>query len=372
MSIAIFVGATGTQAGGMETYETHLLRALAECDQSESYHIYCLRPEVKELIGVTQPNFRYTVLTPRNRAICVGFSLPLLLAFSDDRLLHPTYIPPLFSPKPYVYTVHSSVTWARPDFYPARIRWRLNALQEKGIREARVILCVSGHVRDFVAERFRVPAERLAVVYHGVSPQFRVRRPDEYRPVLRTRYGIDYPYLLFAGKLKENKNISRLLQAHAQFRQATRSPVRLVLAGRRLWSDGPLDRELDAAVASGAVTELGHIEVEDMPILYNGAQGLVFPSLWEGFGIPILEAFASGIPVLTSNNSSLPEVAGGHAILVDPESVEELADGIRRLVEDTPLREQMIRGGLERAKEFTWRRTAEQTKAAYGRALSNS
>src|SRR3954466_14910117 len=175
MSVAFLLGTIGTKAGGMETYETHFLRALAQVDEKREYHVICLGRQVKESLGIDRPNFHFTELPGGMRPVNFGFLVPGFLLLSRDELLHPTYIPPAFSPVPYVYTVHSSVTWAHPEFYPRSIRWRLNYLQEKGMREARVVLCVSEHVRDFVRDRFRIPEERLAVVYHGVSPSFRVR-----------------------------------------------------------------------------------------------------------------------------------------------------------------------------------------------------
>lgn len=368
--IALFLGTLGTKAGGMETYETHFIRALAAQDQAGSYHVYCLRKEAKEMLGIDQPNFKFTILPARVRAVDIGICMPLLMAFSKAALLHPTYIPPAFCPRPYVYTVHSSVTWVHPEFYPPWIRWRLNTLQEKGIRNGRVLLCVSEHVKNFMMDYFGIAEERLAVVYHGVSPAFKLRDRNEVKRKLEEGHGIDYPYFLYSGKLTENKNIVRLLKAFEQFRYETKSNMRLVLAGRRLWSEGELDRELDSAIARGNVVELGHLRHEELPYLYNGAEGLVFPSLWEGFGLPILEAYASGVPVLTSNHSSLPEVAAGHALLVDSNSVESIAAGMHQLASDSSRRKQMISGGLKRASEFTWERTARQTRAAYDQALA--
>lgn len=370
VSIALFLGTLGTRAGGMETYETHFLRALAAQDKTASYDVYCLRKEAEEMLGVHQPNFKFTILPAGMRAIDIGICMPMMLAFSRAKLLHPTYIPPAFCARPYVYTVHSSVTWVHPEFYPRWIRWRLNSLQEKGIREARVLLCVSEHVKNFIHEHFKIPEERLMVVYHGVSPDFKIRNIAEVRGSIKARHGIDYPYFLYAGKLTQNKNIAGLLKAFEVFRNETRSDIRLVLAGRRLWSEGELDAELDKAVASGTVVELGHLEHTDLPLLYNGAEGLVFPSLWEGFGLPILEAYASGIPVLTSNHSSLPEVAAGHSILVDCKNIESMAEGMKQLSTDSAQRRHMIAGGLERVREFTWERTARETRAAYQRALA--
>lgn len=369
MSVAFLIGTLGTRAGGIETYETHLLRSLAEIDTETDYHLFCLGRNAQERLAIRQPNFRFTELPFNCRPLNVGAVVPALLMRSGSRLLHPTYIPPAFCPIPFVYTIHSSVTWVHPEFYPRLIRWRLNFLQQKGISGAKLILCVSQHVRNFIEERFRVPPERLAVIYHGVSPSFHQRTPDSIRPAL-DRYGIDYPYLLFVGKLTENKNIERLLQAFRIFRQKTDPSIRLVLAGRRLWSNGEIDRQLNQALRDGEVIEIGHIVHEDLPPLYNGALGLVFPSLYEGFGLPILEAFASGIPVLTSNNSALTEIAHGHTILVDPLSIEDIAQGMVQLVTDSELRQRLVIGGLQRVRQFSWKRTATETLAAYRQALN--
>lgn len=369
MSTGIFIAALGTEAGGMETYEQSFLRALASIDQQNHYEIFCLSEKARQALGIKQTNFDYRVLFPQSRWISMSVTLPALLYASKIKLFHPTYVPPMFCPKPYVYTVHSSVTWTHPHFYPDKIRWRVNRLQEKGVREARMLLCVSQHVKDFIADRFNVPEERLAVVYHGVSPHFKPREEREYKEHLHERYGLSGRYFLFAGKLKENKNISGLIKAFMLFREQTKSDVKLVLAGRRLWSEGTLDQEINKACESGAVVELGHIDHEDMPLLYNSALALTFPSFWEGFGIPILEAQASGTPVMTSNNSSLPEASGGHALHIDPESIEEMADAMRQLAENTELRKTLRKNGIENAKKFTWEQAARQTLAAYNRVL---
>jgi alpha-1,3-rhamnosyl/mannosyltransferase len=372
MSVAIFLGAIASRAGGMETYEVQFLRALAQQDRERAYDVYCLRRQAAQMLGVDQPNFNIITLPINFRPLNVGLTMPALLAMSRARLVHPTYVPPFFCSQPYVYTIHSAVTWTHPEYYPKWIRWRLNSLQEKGIREARKLLCVSRYVRDFIASEFRVPEDRLEVVYHGVSSRFFPRPVEKVKPLLKDRYKIDYPYFLFVGKLTANKNIYRLLRAFQRFREQTRSDLRLVLAGRRLWSKGALDAHMDRAVASGAVIEIGHVDQEDMAPLYCGSRGLVFPSLHEGFGLPVLEAFACGIPVLTSNNSSFPEVTGGHAVLVNELSVDDIADGMRRLAEDEALRAKLICEGAAWVKSFTWENAARQIRSIYDQVLTPS
>ena len=370
MSVSIFAGTIGTQAGGMETYEITLLRELAQQDSSTRYRVYCLNQAAKDILDISQENFEFRLLYPSSRWISVGLTLPLMLNFDNNELFHPTYIPPATCPKPFVYTVHSSVTWAHPEFYPQKILWRLNKLQEKGLKQARLLLCVSKHVRDYLSEKFKIPDERLAVVYHGVSDRFRPREKTEYVDIISNKYGLNTNYFLCVGKLKTNKNISRIIESHELlWNQGHEIP--LVFVGRRLWSQGQLDNEIDRAVAAKRVIELGHVDLTDMPLIYNGATALIFPSQWEGFGLPILEAQASAIPVLTSNNSSLPEIAGNNAVLVDPSSIEEIAQGMHTLLMDQQLRARLIAGGLKNASAYTWERTARQTIDAYYQVLSH-
>jgi glycosyltransferase involved in cell wall biosynthesis len=198
-----------------------------------------------------------------------------------------------------------------------------------------------------------------------VGEDFQPIEPALARRTLADNYGIVEPYALFVGQLKARKNIARILEAFARFRLESRSELRLVLAGRRDWSSAGMDEVIDRWKLRGQVIELGHLAHPDLAVLYSGARMLVFPSLWEGFGIPVIEAMACGTPVITSNNSCLPEIAGDAALLVDPYSVEAIAEAIYRLDTDAALRQTLREKGLQRARAFSWRRTAEQTLAAY-------
>ncbi len=367
MRVGLFVVMAGRQAGGPETYEHRLVRSLAALDRETDYHIFCLSKAAVESFALAQENLRYHVLRPGSRWVSSLASLPFSLLANRVDLLHATFVPPLLSPTRYVFTMHCFSNFVHPEFYHPLIRWRLNRLIVRGLRRARLILCVSENVRDLVRERFAVPPERLAVVYNGVGEDFHPMAPPLVRSIVATRYRISRHYALFVGQLKTRKNLVRLLEAFARFREESRSGLQLVLAGRRDWSSTEIDPAIERLRLREHVLELGHVAHEDLPALYCGAEMFVFPSLWEGFGIPVIEAMACGTPVVTANNSSLAEVAGESALLVNPYSVEEIAGAMGRICSDRALRESLRASGLERARLFSWKRTAQQTLAAYRR-----
>ncbi|WP_051180657.1 glycosyltransferase family 1 protein [Thermithiobacillus tepidarius DSM 3134] len=259
----------------------------------------------------------------------------------------PGFNPPLSSPIPLVFTIHDLIhlrfseesTKAKKLYYQGFIR--------PSARHAARILAVSGHAKNEIMEWAGINEEQIQVVGNGVS--------SEFCPYGRI-YTPGYLYLLYVGNRKPHKNLRRLLEAFACSRLG--KELRLVLSGDPDQNTFEQCRRLGI---ESMVVFAGKIPEQDLPAYYRGALGLAFPSLYEGFGLPLLEAMASGTPVLTSNVTSLPEVAGGAAILVDPYDVESIADGLRRLVEDKALRETLRSKGLERAKLFSWDRTAELT-----------
>jgi glycosyltransferase involved in cell wall biosynthesis len=184
------------------------------------------------------------------------------------------------------------------------------------------------------------------------------------------RYGLSAPYILYVGKLEARKNICRLLRAFHRARSATKADVRLVLVGRRFWDLEQMDATISELGLQPHVTELGYVAGEDLPALYSAAELFVFPSLWEGFGFPVLEAMKCGTPVITSNVSCLPEIAGGAALLVDPLSIDQIAESIASTMNDPAQRKSLAHRGLTQAAKFTWEETARKTLAAYERAAA--
>jgi glycosyltransferase involved in cell wall biosynthesis len=367
MRIGILALAAGRQAGGPETYEIELIRALSRCDAENEYVVFCTSGPGGEAMGKLGPNFRVEILRPRIRALSLTLAAPLFFQRHEIDVLHATYAaPPLYGGR-LVLTVHGLVNFLHPEFFPTLIRWRLNPMMERGIRKATRILCVSEHARQQTQEMFRLDGRRLSVVYHGVSGCFGTVSPEMGRQAALA-LGISAPYLLFAGKIQAGKNIERLVEAYRLFVSRSGSQAALVLAGRPV--DAALARKLSTADASpGRIVQTGYADTATLAALYAGAEALVFPSLFESFGLPILEAMASGTPVITSNIAAMPEIAGGAALLVDPLSAEGIAAALIRLQESPELKQELIRRGLERARQFSWEHCARATLAAYSEAM---
>jgi glycosyltransferase involved in cell wall biosynthesis len=192
--------------------------------------------------------------------------------------------------------------------------------------------------------------------------------PVEVQPVLE-RYQLSQPYILYVGSIEPRKNLLRLLQAYARLRKDLPGWKLVLVGARNAWKSTPISEEMRKLNLAPWVQLTGYIPEEDLPALYNGAGLFAFPSLYEGFGLPVLEAMACGTPVITSNVSSLPEVAGDAALLVDPYNVEEIAAAMVNVLSDQELSEDLHRRGLERSKEFSWERTAQQTLEVYKKVL---
>jgi glycosyltransferase involved in cell wall biosynthesis len=373
MRIGIFVLAAGRTAGGPETYEVQLIRALAGIDSVNSYFIYCTSRDAAEAIGPLPDNFTYRVLRPAARSVSVALTLPRWMARDGVDFFHATYAPPPLPNKPFLFTLHCASNLARPDFYPTLIRWRLNALQRIGLRRAAAILCVSDFVSEHVRQHHGVAHERLSTVYNGVAPEFAPQPSNEARARILERFGIDAPYVLYVGKLQARKNVIGLIRAFARYRTLTGSAVKLVLVGKRVETSEGISEARDELGLAREVIELGYVSppsadpLSPLPHLYAAARMTVFPSFYEGFGIPVVEAMACACPVVASNVTSIPEIAGDAAMLVDPNSVEEIAAAMARIDGDPELRRELIARGFRRAGMFTWDNCARQTLAAYQR-----
>jgi len=367
MKIGIFVMMAGLESGGPETYESQLVRSLVACDRENEYHIFCL-DAVKNSFHIDAENMQYHYIWPNVRWISLPTCLPLKLLKSGIKILHATFIPPPISPKKYVFTMHCTSHFVHPEFYDSAILWRLNQFIDRGMKNAARILCVSEHVRDLVSEKYRVSKDRLPVVYHGVNERFHPVPLHQAKAQIKQHYGIDGPFMLYVGKLMARKNIIRILEAYHRFRNEVSKEVKLVLVGKRIWTSEGIEETLSQLKLKDHVIELGYVKHEDLPNLYSAAEMFLFPSLWEGFGIPVIEAMACGTPVITSNNSCLPEVAGNAALLVNPYSVDDIAGAMHKIHSNSALKEQLSQTGLLRSKEFTWKKTAEQSLLVYRQA----
>jgi alpha-1,3-rhamnosyl/mannosyltransferase len=235
------------------------------------------------------------------------------------------------------------------------------------LRHADLILTNSEHSKADMVSVCGIAPERILVIYLGFDRDLYQSSLIDAREKGRVlgRYGIDHPYILWVGKMEPRKNLVGLVQAYGLSRKRRKDlPLQLVLCGGQSWGCENLDRLLTDPAYRGQVIRTGVVPNSDLSVLYRAAVGFAMPSLYEGFGLPILEAMASGVPVMSSSRSSLPEIAGNAALYFDPESVQEMSMAMERLLTDGALREQLVARGRERVKQFSWEACAKATLAA--------
>ena len=267
----------------------------------------------------------------------------------------------------YVVTVHDVIPLILPETFTLRHRLVVRLALARVRRKADLVVVPSHAVKRDVVRRVGLPEDRVVVTHEGCEPRFRpVRSAAAWRDVA-TRYGLPPRYVLAVGTLEPRKNLTTLLEAFARLRRQGEvdADLRLVLAGARGWLDEPIFATVRSLGLEDAVRFTGFVDDADLPAVYSGAALFVFPSLHEGFGLPLLEAMACGVPVVTSNISSMPEVAGDAAVLVDPRDANGLAAAIARLLRDEALRDRLREAGIARARQFSWEATARRTLDAY-------
>jgi glycosyltransferase involved in cell wall biosynthesis len=270
-----------------------------------------------------------------------------------------------------VVTIHDIIHLLYPEFLPSRLAF---LYAQRMIRRALVrgtrIIAVSQNTKTDLMDYFEVDGGKIQVVYNGVEEVYRQRLPAAELERWQRQLGLAPPYLLFVGNPKPHKNLENVLRAYARAQALQPFDARLVCVGSRDpardFKLGLLAEQLGVA---GRVQMLGHVAAEALPAVYQGADLFLYPTLYEGFGLPVVEAMAAGVPVLTSSNSALRELAEGYALLVDPLDVEEMAQGILRCVTDADYRDSLAKLGTRRAADFRWDRTAEKTREVYLGAL---
>ncbi|MBI3457612.1 MAG: glycosyltransferase family 4 protein [Candidatus Rokubacteria bacterium] len=269
-----------------------------------------------------------------------------------------------------VVTIHDLVSFLFPTTVPRKYSVYMRLMTRLAVRSADRVIAVSGATKDDLTRVLRVPDERVVVIHEAVAPEFAASPDPAAVAALARRYGIRSPYCLFVGNLEPRKNLVRLIEAFARVRArglaAAHAPrPQLVLAGTRGWLYGDVFRAVEAHRMAADIVFTGYVPPADLPALYAGAACFVFPSLYEGFGLPVLEAMAVGTPVVASRVGAIPEVAGDAALLVDASRPAEIAEAVEAMLGDAALRAELIARGRARARLFTWEAVARQTLAVY-------
>jgi glycosyltransferase involved in cell wall biosynthesis len=269
-----------------------------------------------------------------------------------------------------VATVHDVIPYVFPET-STRLDWLIYHIWlPLAVRRVDVVITDSTVSKSGILRFLRVKPEKVSVIPLAANARYRPLDPEAIRPAL-ARYRVEPPYILYVGSLESRKNLPRLLEAYARLRELLPAWT-LVIVGARKWKFTPIFETVRRLALEPHVHFTGFVEEADLPALYNGADLFAFPSLYEGFGLPVLEAMACGTPVVTSNTSSLPEVAGDAALLVDPTDVEAIAAAMARVLTDPALAQEMRGKGLAQASQFTWERTARETLAVYETVLRGS
>lgn len=342
-----------------------MMRAIVRKSPQHEYHLYCTDPRGPEVVGLGGDQVVYHVLRPSVRVVSMMTSLPVKIRQTSPKVFHAIIVPPPFLPSRTIMHMPCSSLLRRPEFYPMLVRWRLRFLLHRAVHQAALITCPSVHVQEVMMECFGLSRDRLPVVHPGAGQEFRPIPEEEKRRFVSEKYGLNFPYFLFSGRWEKRKNVERTLHAFARFKQQYRSEHRLVFTGGKSWHAEDAERAIAESGASEWIVDLGKTPVSTLPYLYGAADALVYASLWEGFGLPIVEAMACGTPVITSNISAMPETSGGAAVLVNPESEQEIADAMERLASAPPLRRELSELGMARAQEFTWEKAADATLNLY-------
>jgi glycosyltransferase involved in cell wall biosynthesis len=293
----------------------------------------------------------------------------------DAKLLHvPSMLAPIRGSVRVVVNIHDLAILRFPRKFRRWHRTWTSWLLPRVARTAAAVIALSEATKLDIVELLDVAPERITVIPCGINAEF-TRCPDESRlDAVRERYSLPREFLISVGAIEPRKNLSRLLEAIQRLTEADRSlaDLSLVHAGPVGWHAEDVPRTMAKLGLANRVRFLGFVPDEDLAVLYRLARASVYPSLFEGFGLPVLEAMASGCPVVTSDRSSLPEVAGDAAVLVDPTDIDAIADGIRRVWQDEPLRRELTWRGLRRAARFTWDSAARETVRVYDRVLASA
>jgi len=358
---------------GIGTYTRNVLRALGRLDRQTKYFLIGSPEKVKE-IGSLPPNFHAVPLLEPDTTSKGYFEFRVILRRLACDLVH---IPHLFGlpralPCPYVMTVHDLLEHMSRSKGKSGLRRSLDyQLTRRVLKNSARIVAVSQFSKSEIEKLFEIPSEQIEVVYNAIDERFlHGHASDAERELIAERYQVTYPFLLYSGRISPHKNLVRIIEAFSALRgelekEQKLPDLKLIIIGDDLSSHPDLRRTVIRSGVQNDVRFLGFVPIDILRIFYDVAKVFLFPSLYEGFGLPPLEAMAHGTPVVTSNISSLPEVVGNAAVLVNPENVFEIMRATHRVLVDQNLREKLKVRGYEQAKRFSWDSSARRILRIY-------
>ena len=372
MRIAIDAHSVGTGLGGNESYAANLIEALAEIDSVNDYTLYVTREEAVARFRNRWPNFRVRPTLPHTPLIRIPLTLSAELRSNPVDVLHVQFTSPPFAPCPVVVSIHDLSFEHLPETFNRRSRAQLRLTVRRSARKAARVLALSEHTRQDIISTYKIAPDLVTAIpiappthFHPVEDEAELKR-------VRQTYAINRDYILSVGSIQPRKNLARLLAAYEHLRRERPkgSLPQLVLVGKLAWLYRQTLKTIEALGADVIVT--GYVPESDLPALYSGALCFVYPSFFEGFGLPPLEAMKCGAPVITGNRTSLPEVVGDAGVLVNPFDIDAIANALATMLDDSSLRATLRTRSLNRARLFNWRETARQTLEVYKQAADNA
>jgi glycosyltransferase involved in cell wall biosynthesis len=372
MRIGIDARAIGGRLTGDRTYWRGLLSGLAEVDDTNEYVLF-LRNTLSsvDLLNLP-PNFSFRIIPSASERVWSMVDFGRGLRGERIELAHVQYTLPPLLPCPAVTTVHDISFHLFPQLFSPRDRWLLNSSIPNSIRRAKAVLTVSESSRhDILAAYPFLKPEKVVATPLAAGSAFRLLSPQqksEARAMLLEKYGIDTPFILSLGVLQPRKNLPVLVKAFIDAKVSADLPHKLVIAGKVGW----LSTETELVIGDGGdeVKLIGYVPDEDLPLLYGCADIMAYPSLYEGFGLPVLEAMASGCAVIASNNSSFPEVVGEAGILLPPDDIGLWSKSLTLLATNKDMQISLLTKGIRQAANFSWASTAKKILSVYRNAVT--
>ncbi|OGH13693.1 MAG: hypothetical protein A2860_04580 [Candidatus Levybacteria bacterium RIFCSPHIGHO2_01_FULL_37_33] len=350
---------------GSSEFCFQLLTALSIIDKQNEYFIYLPINPASDMPAETK-NWHYEVIKGRTLWTLIALSKKLFFdKEKPDVFFSPTHYLPFYVTYPSVVSILDVSYLHFPKLFKKRDLYQLKLWGRYSIKKAKKIITISKSSKNDIIKAYGVSENKISVIYPGVkseiqSASWRTKLKMQNSKLLKEKYRVKGDYILFVGTLQPRKNIERLVEAFSRLKSKVKN-LNLVIIGKKGWMYEDILNAPEKYNVSDRVKFLDSVSDEELPVFYQNAICFVLPSLYEGFGLPVLEAMKYGCPVITSNVSSLPEAGGDAALYFNPENVNDIAEKIKKVIEDKTLREEMIQKGYQQIKKFSWEKTARET-----------
>lgn len=354
---------------GDSTYWRGLIAGLSHLNSNDEFFLY-LDAGLPTSNVPSARNIKVRLVRAPSWRLWSAVAFPWLLWKDHISVAHVQYTIPPIMPCPVVTSIHDVSFKRHPEFFNWKDRFVLNMGIKYAAKRAFGILAISEHTKHEIVELYKVPAERVSVIYPGVDEQFTPGDRLASRRFIKDKYGISSPIILTVGTIQPRKNLSTLVKGFAKLKASQEFEHKLVVVGKYGWKERRLLSLVEELELTQDILFVGYVPQEDLPALYLAADVFVYPSVYEGFGLPPLEAMACGTPVITGNRSSLPEVVGEAGIMVDPYDPEAFALAMWNVLSSESLRTEMSQAGLKQAVKFSWDKMATEVLGIYREATS--